>query len=357
MVHSAAGFAVTGSKYNSSSPPASHLRQAQSDRHAMISAVGQYNVLERLGGGALGDVFRARDTRAGRTVALMAAPPELIASPTRRTRFLEDARKAAKLNHPNIAMLFDIVEQNDGCYLAYEFAAGPSLREEMGGTALDVRHALHLAAHIADALAEGHARGVIHGDLRPDTIVVTPKGSVKVLNFGMTMWTTGGIARAKAATAPDSLAGEEALVAGYLSPEQALGAPADPRSDLFALGAVLYEMLTGRQPFAAATPSATIRDVVGQVPPRPSAVNAELPPELDAVVMKLLAKGVDARYQTATAVAAGIRRVASELDAVIDAPVGPHSRPGSKSANNATVWVALLVLLAVAAAVWWFLTS
>ena len=319
----------------------------------MISVVGQYNVLERLGGGALGDVFRARDTRAGRTVALMVPPPELIASPTRRDRFLQDARSAAKLNHPNIAMLFDIVEQNDGCYLAYEFAAGPSLRDEMGGAALDVRHALHLAAHIADALASGHGSGLIHGDLRPDTIVVTPKGSVKVLNFGMTMWTMGGVARAKAATAPGALDREEALVAGYLSPEQALGAPADPRNDLFALGIVMYEMLTGRQPFAAATPSATITNVVGQTPPRPSAVNPQVLPELDAIVMKLLAKGLDARYQTAAAVAAGIRRVSSDLDARPEEAVRSDSHPNRKGTSRLFLWLALAALLVLAAAAWW----
>jgi len=280
----------------------------------MTSPVGQYNVLERLGEGALGDVFRARDTRTGRTVALMVPPPELIASPGRRGRFLEDARRAARLNHPNITMLFDIVEQDDRCYLAYEFAAGPSLGEEMGGAAVDVSHALQLAAHIADALAEGHAQGIVHGDVRPDTIVVTPKGSVKVLNFGMTMWTKGAVARAKAATAPSSLDREETLVTGYLSPEQALGATADPRSDLFALGVVLYQMLTGRQPFAAATADVTITNVLRQPVGRPSAVNPHLPAELDGIVMKLLAKEPDARYQTAAAIAADIRRVAAELD-------------------------------------------
>lgn len=280
----------------------------------MISAVGQYNVLERLGGGALGDVFRARDTRTGRTIALTVPPPELMASPARRRRFLADARKAARLNHPNIAMLFDIVEQDDGCYLAYEFAAGPALGEEMGGAALEVGHALHFAAHIADALAEGHANGIVHGDLRPDTIVVTPKGSVKVLNFGMTMWTQGAVARAKAAIAPRSLDREETVVTGYLSPEQALGTTADPRSDLFALGVVLYQMLTGRQPFAGATADVTITNALRQTPGRPSAVNPGLPSELDGIVMKLLAKEPDARYQTAAAIATDIRLVAAELD-------------------------------------------
>ena len=324
----------------------------------MISAVGQYNILERLGGGALGDVFRARDTRAGRTVALMVPPPELIASPTRRARFLEDARQAATLNHPNIAMLFDIIEQDDGCYLAYEFAAGPSLREEMGSGALEMRSALHFATHIADALAEGHTRGVVHGDLRPETIVVTPKGSVKVLNFGMTSWTTGGIARAKAATAPDSLDREEALVVGYLSPEQAVGGAVDARSDLFALGVVLFEMLTGRQPFAGATPRVTVKQVIDQPNERPSAVNRGLPAGLDSIVMKLLAKKVDDRYQTAAAVAADIRRVSSELDTRMDEPERAESAARETPQRTGSLWLGLLILVAVAAAAaWWFLAS
>jgi serine/threonine protein kinase len=323
----------------------------------MISVVGQYNVLERLGGGALGDVFRARDTRAGRTVALMAAPPELIASPSRRARFLEDARKASHLNHPNIAMLFNIVEQDGGCYLAYEFAAGPSLRDEMAGGALEVRSALHLATHIADALSEGHARGVVHGDVRPDTIVVTPKGSVKVLNFGMTVWTMGGVARAKAATAPDSMHRDEALVAGYVAPEQARGLPVDPAGDLFALGVVLYEMVTGRAPFAASTPSETIKRVLDERPVRPSIVNPDLPAEVDVIVMKLLAKDPQARYPTAVAVAADIRRISLVVDAKMDE--APRTEPGPR-ANAGTglfIWLVVFVLLAVAAAMWFFLPS
>ena len=323
----------------------------------MNTVVGQYKVLERLGRGALGEVFRARDTRAGRTVALMAAPPELISRPARRARFLEDARKAATLNHPNIAMLFSIVEQDEGCYLAYEFAAGPSLRDEMAGAALEVRTALHIAAHLADALAEGHAKGVIHGDLRPDTVVVTPKGSVKVLNFGMTSWTTGGIARAKAATAPDALDREEALVAGYLSPEQARGATVDPRSDLFALGAVLYETLTGQAPFAAATPGATIKKVLGQTPLRPSAANRNLPAELDAMVMKFLAREPDGRFQTAAAAAAEIRRITAKLDATLDDPARSTSHPPRKQGRGTTALLAWLALVAVAATLWWFLAS
>ena len=280
----------------------------------MISAVGQYNVLERLGEGALGDVFRARDTRTGRTVALMVPPPELIASPARRGRFLEDARKAARLESSEYRDALRRRRTGRSLLPRLRIRRRTVAQRGNGDGAVDVSHALHIAAHIADALAGGHANGIVHGDVRPDTIVVTPKGSVKVLNFGMTMWTEGAVARARAATAPRSLDSEETLVTGYLSPEQARGATVDPRSDLFALGVVLYQMLTGRQPFAAATADVTITNVLRQTPSRPSAVNPDLPAELDGIVMKLLAKEPDARYQTAAAIATDIRLVAAELD-------------------------------------------
>src|SRR4029453_5831830 len=168
-----------------------------------MQAIAHYNILERLGSGALGDVYRARDLKVGRTVALMMVPPELVGPPgsAGRAKFLAPARAAQALNHPNIATLFDVVEQDGGCYLAYEFAAGPSLREDMDGRAVNMRRAIELAAHVADALPEGHSRGLIHGDLRPDNIVVTPKGSPKILNFGLANWTTGGRARKAAASA------------------------------------------------------------------------------------------------------------------------------------------------------------
>ena len=151
-----------------------------------MQTVAHYNLLERLGTGALGDVYRARDLKFGRTVALMMPAPELISGAERREKFLEQARAAQTLNHPNIATLFDVVEQDGHCYLAYEFAAGPSLRDEMAGRSVNMRRAIELAAQISDALAEGHSRGLVHGDLRPDNIVITPKGSPKILNFGLT---------------------------------------------------------------------------------------------------------------------------------------------------------------------------
>jgi serine/threonine protein kinase len=321
----------------------------------MASSVAHYNILERLGGGALGDVYRARDTKVGRTVALMMAPPELVADPSRRARFLEDARVAAGLNHPNIATLFDVVEQDDRCYLAYEFAAGPSLRQEMGGMAVNPRRALDLAAHIADALSEGHARGLVHADLRPETIVVTPKGSAKILNFGMTPWTSGGSARVRAAATPDSLEGEDAHIAGYLSPEQALGGAADARSDIFSFGIVLYEMLTGRHPFAAPTVAGTVMNVIRQAPRKASSVNPTLPADVDAILSKTLAKDLEGRYQTAALLAADLRRMATALDVRAGEAAPAELIPLDDDRSRSSLWVAVVAGLLAVAFVWWFL--
>ncbi|HXW08958.1 MAG TPA: serine/threonine-protein kinase [Vicinamibacterales bacterium] len=321
----------------------------------MTASVAHFNILERLGGGALGEVYRARDTKVGRTVALMMAPPELVADPSLRARFLDDARIAAGLNHPNIATLFDVVEQDDRCYLAYEFAAGPSLRQEMGGMPVNPRRALDLAAHIADGLSEGHAHGLVHGDVRPETIVVTPKGSAKILNFGMARWTAGGAARARAAGSSEVLAGDDAHIAGYLSPEQALGAAADSRTDIFSFGAVLYEMFTGRQPFAAPTTAATVMNVVRHTPARPSTVNPSLPVEIDAILSKSLAKDLEGRYQTAALLAADLRRVATALDVSAGDAARTELIPIEEERTNSIVWIAVVGGLLAIALVWWYL--
>ena len=149
-----------------------------------MKTIAHYNILERLGTGALGDVYRARDLKVGRTVALMVPPADLIAGAERRRRFLEQARAAQALNHPNIATLFDVVEEGDQCYLAYEFAAGPSLRDEMAGRSVNMRRAIELGSQIGDAIAEGHSRRLIHGDLHPDTgfsLMTLGEAQVKVV--------------------------------------------------------------------------------------------------------------------------------------------------------------------------------
>jgi serine/threonine protein kinase len=315
-----------------------------------MNTIAHFNILERLGSGALGEVFRARDLKVGRTVALMRIPAALTAAPEDRARFLADARAAAALNHPNIATLFDVIEQDGDCYLAYEFAAGPSLRDEMGGRAVNVRRALEIAAQISDALAEGHSRGLVHGDLRPENVVVTPKGSVKILNFGLTRWTTGGRARA-AASSKDGFGGDPVGVAGYLSPEQAIGGAVDARSDLFSLGVVLQEMLTGRNPFSGDTPSATVTNVIRIPAP---ALPSSVPSDLSALVTRAMSKTVDARPQDALRVSSELRRIGNALD-VRDGNAGPTELiPAPKQSSSG--WIAAVVVLLLAAIVWWLVS-
>ncbi|HEY7499771.1 MAG TPA: serine/threonine-protein kinase [Vicinamibacterales bacterium] len=314
-----------------------------------MQAIAHYNILERLGTGALGEVFRARDLKVGRTVALMQPPADLIHAPEDRSRFLADARAAMALNHPNIATLFDVVEQDGRCYLAYEFAAGPSLHDEMGGRAVNARRAVEIAAQIADALAEGHSRGLVHGDLRPENVVVTPKGSVKILNFGLTRWTTGGRARASAST-KDGLGADPVGVAAYLSPEQAIGSAIDARSDVFSLGAVLHEMLSGRPPFRGDTPAATVTNVIRMPAP---GLSSSIPPDLGALVTRALSKSIEGRPQDALSVSSELRRVANALD-VRSGHAAPTELIPVAAKKSSSGWIAAVIVISLAAIVWWF---
>jgi len=326
-----------------------------------MQTIAHYNILERLGTGALGDVYRARDLKVGRTVALMLVPSQLLEpgdGPSRRDKFLAQARAAQALNHPNIASLFDVVEQDGRCYLAYEFAAGPSLRDEMGGRPVNLRRAIELAAQIGDALAEGHSRGLVHGDLRPDNIVITPKGSPKILNYGLTAWTTSGQARTAAASA-DGVGSDPHGVAGYLSPEQAVGSSIDARSDVFSFGVLLYEMLTGRNPFTGATPAATVMNVIRLTPPAPSSAMPSAPPELDALINRALTKPVESRAAGILALSSDLRRIGSALDAKerdIEVPQLPRGRQ-APSSSGSRGWILGLVVLVILAAVWWYLSQ
>ena len=220
----------------------------------------------------------------------------------------------------------------------------------MAGRSVNMRRAIELGAQIGDAIAEGHSRRLVHGDLRPDTIVVTPKGSAKILNFGLTEWTTSGQARKAAATA-EGLGADTHGVAGYLSPEQALGGAIDERSDIFSFGVILQEMLTGRNPFAGPTPGATVINIVRATPQK---LSSSLPPELGALVTRCLAKSVETRPSGALAVSSELRRIATALDArerEIELPPTPRAAARSGSAG----WILGAVVLAALAAVSWYL--
>jgi TolB-like protein len=277
----------------------------------MFETLGLYKILDRIGAGGLGEVYRARDTRLGRTVAIKVVSGSIAGDPDRRERLLRDARAATALSHPNIAALYEIGEDQDQLFLVFEYVPGETLKRTIAGRPLNPRRAIDLAVQIADALADAHAAGIVHRDLEPDNIIVTPKGNAKILDFGLAAWTAGGAARDRAALASaDATPGKDA----YLSPEQALGEQVDHRTDIFSLGIMLFEMLTGRLPFAATATTPVALQIVQAPVPVPSAVNKALPTELDPIVARAMAKSLDQRYASAVTLSADLRAVGTILD-------------------------------------------
>ena len=319
-----------------------------------MTAIAHYNLLERLGEGAFSEIYRARDTKVGRTVALRLIRDEAFTDDAMRTAFLDDARAAAKLSHPNITTLFDVGEYDGGSYLAYEFASGISLRQECAGRAVNPRRAVELAGHIADALAEGHAQGLLHTDIRPETILVTHKGSAKLLEFGMAAWTTGGRIRWRAVSSPHALGADAVSVVSYMSPEQALGGSIDVRTDIFSLGVVLYEMLAGRHPFSAADVEKTLINVTSAVPPVPDVAGGS--DDLWRLVARATAKEIPKRPETAPAFSSELRHIAATLDVRAgEAPPRTELLPLDDDNGDGKRWAVVIALAALAALIWWML--
>ena len=300
----------------------------------MLGSIAHYNLLERVGEGVLGDVYRARDTKVGRTVALKVQREPAPNTP-RQERLVDDARAAAMMSHPNIATLFDVGHHEGRLYLAYEFVQGTTLRQQMEGRPMNPRHALELAGQVADALDHAHAQSVVHKDLRPGTIIETGKGSAKVLDFGMSAWTQGGRTRALAAAAPASLGAEAVTVLSYASPEQALGGGVDARTDIFSLGTIVYEMLTGTNPFVGSDAEDTLVRLMQHTPPPPSSLVPELPRMVDMVLARALTKDLATRTESAGRLASELRRCVDNLEPrggeASDPTVAPL--PGKKPAD------------------------
>jgi eukaryotic-like serine/threonine-protein kinase len=292
----------------------------------MADAIAHYKILESLGPGGLGDVYRARDTRLGRTVAVKVLPQVIAQDPARLQTLFETAARLTQVSHPNIAMLFERGEDGGQKFLVFEFVQGQPLGSMITGRPLNVRRALEFGINLADALADAHAIDMIHGDIRPDTIMITPKDRAKFMNFGLSRFTAGGMSRLSAATA-------------YVSPEEIAGHPADSRSDIYSLGAVLFEMLTGRQ---------RSRGLVL------SSLNRHIPAELEQIVGRMLAGNVEHRSQSAATIAAELRSVAAILDTRTEAAeAAAATEPVRRRAHRsrAKAFLLLIVVLAILGAV------
>ena len=230
--------------------------------------IGPYEVVGLLGTGGMGVVYRARDPRLGRDVAIKFLHEELMFNPERLRRFEQEARTTAALNHPNILAIFDIGQDGPAPYIVSELLKGESLRDRLRAGSIPQRKAIDYAIQVARGLTAAHNAGVIHRDLKPENIFITNDGTVKILDFGLAklmpaLFAEGDNSTLSGVTQPGRILG----TVGYMSPEQVRGEPADSRSDIFAFGAVLYEMVTGKQAFAAPTAAETLRAILKEEPP------------------------------------------------------------------------------------------
>jgi eukaryotic-like serine/threonine-protein kinase len=260
--------------------------------------LGPYEVLSLVGAGGMGEVYRARDRRLGRDVALKLLSPEHAADPGRRRRFDRETRALAALSHPNVLALHDAGSAGDTAYAVFELVEGETLRRRLERGPLPPRKAAECAAQICRGLDAAHARGIVHRDLKPDNLAFAAEGTIKILDFGLARLAADAREDPRPNVDTSTGAGIVVGTTAYMSPEQARGRPADARSDIFAVGAVLYEMLAGRRAFDGATPAETISAVLFRDPPA-------LPPGepigagLDRILRRCLEKEPDERFQSA----------------------------------------------------------
>jgi eukaryotic-like serine/threonine-protein kinase len=263
------------------------------------SRLGPYEILSPLGSGGMGEVYRARDPRLGRDVAIKVLPASFSSDADRLKRFEQEARAAGILSHPNITIVYDISSHDGAPYVVQELLEGETLRSELGGGRFAPRKAIDYAIQIAQGLAAAHEKGIVHRDLKPENLFVTKDGRVKILDFGLAKLTqvdgSGSTSKLPTATEPGIIMG----TLGYMSPEQVKGEPADGRSDIFALGAVLYEMLSGRRAFEGGSTGETMAAILKEDPPDLSQTNRNVSPGLDRLVRHCLEKKPERRFQSA----------------------------------------------------------
>jgi serine/threonine protein kinase len=281
--------------------------------------ISHYRIVEQLGAGGMGIVFKAQDSRLERAVALKFLPEKLAQQPQALERFRREARAASALNHPGICTIYDIGEQDGQTFIAMEFIDGETLRSHIHGKPLPLEELLELGIQIAEALEAAHAEGIIHRDIKPANIFVTKRGRAKLLDFGLAKLVPKGIANADAESGGESSDSHSiiGIISGtpsYMSPEQVRGDGLDPRTDIFSFGLVLYEMATGRQAFSGGTGGAIIEAVLTRPPVPVRSVNPSIPPRLEEIIDKALYKDRSQRYQHTADILAELQRLKREID-------------------------------------------
>jgi len=297
--------------------------------------ISHYRIVEQLGAGGMGVVYKAHDTRLDRALALKFLPENLAHQPQALERLRREARAASALNHPGICTIYDIGEQDGRAFIAMEFIDGETLRTRVGGKPLPLKETLDLGVQIADALDAAHAAGIIHRDIKPANVFVTTRGYVKVLDFGLAKLVLKGVAAGgqdfgSESSGPTSIVGIISGTPSYMSPEQIRGDELDPRTDIFSLGLLLYEMATGCQAFGGGTGGAIIEAVLTRQPAPARSINPDIPPKLEEIIDKALQKDRNQRYQSAAELRADLQRLERGTD------LGASDREDARSAESLT---------------------